>query len=80
MDAEVDSNQNLRALAPLDTSVWAFIGGFYAYAISTKFLCAGPYNTRPPNKSVLLKISFLISQPKHMLWVLKRTVSMRRFF
>ena len=23
---------------------------------------------------------FLISQPKHMLWVLKRTVSMRRFF
>ena len=22
----------------------------------------------------------LISQPKHMLWVLKRTVSMRRFF
>ena len=23
--------------------------------------------------------NFLISQPKHMLWVLKRTVSMRRF-
>ena len=23
---------------------------------------------------------FLISQPKHMLWVLKRTVSMRGFF
>ena len=23
---------------------------------------------------------FLISQPKHMFWVLKRTVSMRRFF
>ena len=23
---------------------------------------------------------FLIFQPKHMLWVLKRTVSMRRFF
>ena len=23
---------------------------------------------------------FLFSQPKHMLWVLKRTVSMRRFF
>ena len=31
-------------------------------------------------KSALLKIIFLISQPKHMLWVLKRTVSMRRFF
>ena len=26
------------------------------------------------------KIIFLISKPKHMLWVLKRTVSMRRFF
>ena len=27
-----------------------------------------------------LKIIFLISQPKHMLWVLKRTVSMRQSF
>ena len=27
-----------------------------------------------------LKIIFLISQPKHMQWVLKRTVSLRRFF
>ena len=26
------------------------------------------------------KNDFLISQPKHMLWVLKRTVSMGRFF
>ena len=26
------------------------------------------------------KFNFLISQPKHMLWVLKRTVSMIRFF
>ena len=26
------------------------------------------------------KINFLVSQPKHMLWVLKRTVTMRRFF
>ena len=25
-------------------------------------------------------INGLISQPKHMLWVLKRTVAMRRFF
>ena len=31
-------------------------------------------------KSAYQKINFLISQPKHMLWVLKRTVSMRRFF
>ena len=25
-------------------------------------------------------INYLISQPKHMLWVLKRTATMRRFF
>ena len=31
-------------------------------------------------QSVYQKIIFLISQPKHMLWVLERTVSMRRFF
>ena len=35
---------------------------------------------RPPDKIAYSKISFLISRPKHMLWVLKRTVSMRRFF
>ena len=34
----------------------------------------------PPDKSVLLKNIFLISQSKHMLWVPKRTLSMRRFF
>ena len=28
----------------------------------------------------VLENNFLISQPKHMLWVLKRTVSMRLFF
>ena len=31
-------------------------------------------------KSVSRKFNFLISQPKHTLWVLKRTFSMRRFF
>ena len=31
------------------------------------------------NKSVKLKINFLIYQPKYMLWVLKRTVSMILF-
>ena len=30
-------------------------------------------------KSAYLKIIFLISQPKHMLWVLKRTVSSNMF-
>ena len=34
---------------------------------------------RPLVKSAYPKITFLISQPKHMLWVLKRTVSMRWF-
>ena len=34
---------------------------------------------RPPDKSVYSKIIFFISQPKHMLWVLKRTVTLRRF-
>ena len=35
---------------------------------------------RPPDKRVYWKIIFFISHPKHMLWILKRTVSMRRFF
>ena len=30
--------------------------------------------------SAYQKINFLISQPKHMLWVLIRTFSMRRLF
>ena len=38
------------------------------------------HNQACSHKSVLQKNNFLISQPKHMLWVLKRTVSMRRFF
>ena len=32
--------------------------------------------TRPPDMSLKLENNFLIVQPKHMLWVLKRTVSM----
>ena len=35
---------------------------------------------RPPDKSAYWNIIFLIFKAKHMLWVLKRTVSMRRFF
>ena len=34
-----------------------------------------PYG-RPPDKSAYWKIMFFISHPKHMLWVLKITVSM----
>ena len=36
--------------------------------------------SRPLVKSAYQKINFLISQPKRMLWVLKSTISMRRFF
>ena len=34
----------------------------------------------PKPHGAYLKINFLISQLKHMLWVLKRPVSVRRFF
>ena len=37
------------------------------------------YVIKPQDKCVI-KIIFLIYQSKHMLWVLKRTISMRRFF
>ena len=37
-------------------------------------------SSRPLVKSAYQNNSFLISQRKHMLWVLKRTVSLRRFF
>ena len=33
----------------------------------------------PLVKSAYQKYNFIVSQPKHMLWVLKRTVSMKRF-
>ena len=41
---------------------------------------ANIFECRPLVKSVYQKNDFLISQLKHMLWVLKRTVLMRRFF
>ena len=36
-------------------------------------------NVLPPDKSAYWKIIITISHPKHMLWVLKRTVSMSSF-
>ena len=46
-----------------------------------RLVCAfAVHMNRPPDKSVYWKIIFFISHPKHMLWVLKRTVSMRLFF
>ena len=35
---------------------------------------------KPPDKSAYLKVIFLFPQPKHMLWVFKRTVSVGGFF
>ena len=35
---------------------------------------------RPPDNSAYWKTIYFISHPKHMLWVLKRTVSKKRFF
>ena len=49
------------------------VGSLYVVAA---IICRGL--VRPPDKSAKSKINFLISQPKHMLWVLKRTVSMRQ--
>ena len=40
----------------------------------------GKCNCHTFSKECVPKNNFLISQPKHMLWVLKRTVSMRWFF
>ena len=38
------------------------------------------YAIRSPDKGAYRKTISLISHPKGMLWVLKRTVSIRRFF
>ena len=38
------------------------------------------FEARPSVESVYQKNNLLVSQEKHLLWVLKRTVSMRRFF
>ena len=61
--------------------LWAVQISLSAELSMEKFHNLGTWaNTRPPDKSARLKIIFFISQPKHLLWVLKRTVSMRRFF
>ena len=43
-------------------------------------VCIRSHFNRPLDKNVQIKFNSIIHQPKHMLWVLKRTVSMRRFF
>ena len=46
-------------------------------AYSAKILFTLP---TPPVRGCTQTIFFLFFEPKHMFWVLKRTVSMRRFF
>ena len=48
--------------------------------ISTHALPNTEYFMQAFSKECVAEKYFLISQPKHMLWVLKRTVSMRQFF
>ena len=50
---------------------------FYGWESSTVVISC---KCRPQDNSVHKKNIFSISQPDHMLWVLKRTISMRWFF
>ena len=43
----VAEDSTLRPQAPLEMSAWVFIGGFYAYAISTRISCIDPYDLTP---------------------------------
>ena len=49
-------------------------------AMSSGYYILREIPDRPLDKTVYLKIIYLIFEAKHMLWVLKRTGSMRRFF
>ena len=69
-------DEDLDAAVSLCVLTWSII---CTKDISTRKLFNWS-RSRPLDKSVYLIIKFLISQPKRMLWVLKRTVSMRRFF
>ena len=60
------------------THVWMVF--HYDADVSDKMYDIKEPPIRPPDKSVYWKTIFFISHPKHILWVLKRTVSMRRFF
>ena len=52
---------------------------FYVLHSTTSFILL-TCSARTLVKSMYRKFNFLISQPKHMLWVFKRTVSLRWFF
>ena len=62
-----------QMMALSNFSIYPFLIAFFFHIIS----CTGlQYKIRPLVKSAYQKINFLFSQPKHMFWVLKRTVSL----
>ena len=73
-----DSNGDALDLAALNLQVWLLLLMYHFKKLQLYFplkpIC------RPPDKNAYWKTIFIISQPKHLLWVLKRTVSLRRFF
>ena len=74
--SQTDKGRNCLIVA--DTSnVSASASSEYFYMYLSAEKCR---TIRPPDQSAYLKIMCLISRQKHMLWVLKRTVSMIRFF
>ena len=60
-------NNNLDRCLPIDLYATALLGVLYIFNLITLCMCT---NTCSPFKSAYQKIIFLISQPKHMLWVL----------
>ena len=58
-----------------------FVLSTFEWPLKTGFtVCLILISPRPLDKGASLKINFLTSQQKHMLWVLKRTISMGWFF
>ena len=80
-DARTD---NVKTVYPLQTK---FAGGIIKNDVTNLSSAAVMIDAlrvnvhvRPPDKCVHLKITIFIFQKKHLLWELKRTISLRRFF
>ena len=57
-----------------------FVLSIFEWSLKTGITVSTILLYRPPDKSVYWTTIFFIFHPKHMLWVLKRTVSMRHMF
>ena len=53
---------------------------FQEIGVSINWICTMPDVFRAPDKSAYLETIFFISHPKHICWVLRRTISMSRYF